>query len=90
MDRRETSSRSRTARCGACTFTHRVYSAGAGRFARVSVGLGPGWAADRGDVPTADDLGTHIAKASVTDPFIVPDSIFDEVADTCGRLGIPL
>ena len=75
---------------GACTFTHRAYSACAGRFARVFVGLGPGWAADRGGVPTADDLGAHIEDASATEPFIVPDSIFDEVADTCRRLGIPL
>src|SRR4030095_13901596 len=27
----------------ACTFTHRNYSAGAGRYARVFIGLGPGW-----------------------------------------------
>lgn len=74
---------------GACTFTHRAYSACAGRFARVFVGLGAGWTADRSRVPTADDLGTHIAEASATEPFIVPDSIFDEVADTCRRLGLP-
>ena len=74
----------------ACPFSHRAYSACAGRFARVFVGLGPGWTADRGDVPTADDLGSHIDDASATEPFIVPDSIFDEVADTCRRLGIPL
>ncbi len=52
----------------------------AGRFARVFVGLGPGWTADRGGVPTADDLGSHIDDASATEPFIVPASIFDEVA----------
>ena len=73
-----------------CTFTHRAYSACAGRFARVFVGLGPGWTADRSGAPTADDLGTHMEEASATEPFIVPDSIFDEVADTCRRLGIPL
>ncbi len=75
---------------GACTFTHRAYSACAGRFARVFVGLGEGWSADRGSRPTADDLATHMDAASATEPFIVPDSIFDEVADTCRRLGIPL
>jgi NAD(P)-dependent dehydrogenase (short-subunit alcohol dehydrogenase family) len=74
----------------ACTFTHRCYSACAGRFARVFVGLGRGWVAEPGSGPTADDLGRHLDEASATEPFIVPDSIFDEVADTCGLLGIPL
>jgi NAD(P)-dependent dehydrogenase (short-subunit alcohol dehydrogenase family) len=74
----------------ACTFTHRYYSACAGRFARVFVGLGRGWVAMPGSEPTADDLETHIDQASGTEPFTVPDSIFDEVAETCRALGIPL
>jgi NAD(P)-dependent dehydrogenase (short-subunit alcohol dehydrogenase family) len=74
----------------ACTFTHRSYSACAGRFARVFVGLGDGWTGQRGSVPTAEDLLAHIDEASATERFIVPDSIFDEVADTCRVLGIPL
>ena len=73
-----------------CTFTHRCYSACAGRFARVFVGLGQGWVAEPGSEPTAEDLSAHLDEASVTEPFTVPDSIFDEVADTCRLLGIPL
>jgi NAD(P)-dependent dehydrogenase (short-subunit alcohol dehydrogenase family) len=75
---------------GACTFTHRCYSACAGRFARVFVALGEGWVAAPESEPTADDLMAHIDQASMTERFTVPDSIFDEVADTCRRLGIPL
>jgi NAD(P)-dependent dehydrogenase (short-subunit alcohol dehydrogenase family) len=74
----------------ACTFTHRCYSACAGRFARVFVALGEGWVATTDSAPTADDLLAHIDQASVTERFTVPDSIFDEVADTCRRLDIPL
>jgi NAD(P)-dependent dehydrogenase (short-subunit alcohol dehydrogenase family) len=74
----------------ACTFTHRCYSACAGRFARVFVALGEGWVATTDSAPTADDLMAHIDQASVTERFTVPDSIFDEVADTCRRLDIPL
>lgn len=74
----------------ACTFTHQNFSACAGRFARVFVGLGAGWVAEPGSVPTAEDIDTHLAEIAVTEPFIVPTSIFDEVADTCSRLGIPL
>ncbi len=72
----------------ACDFTHRNYSACAGRFARVFVGLGQGWIAEAGSKPTADDIRAHLTEVSATEPFIVPTSIFDEVADTCDRLGI--
>jgi NAD(P)-dependent dehydrogenase (short-subunit alcohol dehydrogenase family) len=71
-----------------CEFTHRNYSACAGRFARVFVGLGEGWIAKAGSKPTADDIEAHLTQVSVTEPFIVPTSIFDEVVDTCERLGI--
>jgi len=70
-----------------CTFTHQNFSACAGRFSRVFVGLGAGWI---GTEPTAEDIEAHLAEVAATEPFIVPGSIFDEVADTCSRLGIPL
>jgi NAD(P)-dependent dehydrogenase (short-subunit alcohol dehydrogenase family) len=72
----------------ACDFTHRNYSAGGGRYARVFVGLGEGWLAEPGSEPTADDLAAHLAEASATEPFSVPASIFEEVAGLCARLGI--
>ncbi|HUC38299.1 MAG TPA: SDR family NAD(P)-dependent oxidoreductase [Acidimicrobiales bacterium] len=72
----------------ACQFTHHNYSACAGRFSRVFVGLGSGWVADAVSKPTADDIEAHLTEVSATEPFIVPTSIFDEVADTCDRLGI--
>ena len=74
----------------ACTFSHHNYSAGAGRYSRVFVGLGPGWLADRGSVPTADDIDAHIAEVSATEPFMVPMSIVDEVIEICNRVGIQL
>ena len=76
--------------CRACTVTHRSYSACAGRFARVFVGLGRGWAAERNHPPDAEDIEARLAEVSATEPFIVPGSIFDEVADTCAQLGIPM
>jgi hypothetical protein len=72
-----------------CGVTHHNYSAGAGRFARVFVGLGDGWIADAGGGPaTAEDVAAHLADIASTEPFIVPTSIFDEVAQMCDRLGI--
>jgi len=74
----------------ACTFSHHNYSAGAGRFARVFVGLGPGWLAPKDSQPTADDIETHLDEVSATEPFIVPMSIVDEVIAICDQVGISL
>jgi NAD(P)-dependent dehydrogenase (short-subunit alcohol dehydrogenase family) len=72
----------------ACDFTHRNYSACAGRYARVFMGLGEGWLADAESEPTAEDIEAHLEEVSATEKFIVPDSIVDEVLDVCDRLGI--
>jgi NAD(P)-dependent dehydrogenase (short-subunit alcohol dehydrogenase family) len=72
----------------ACDFTHQNYSACAGRFARVFVGLADGWAAELGSAPTADDIVTHLDDVSATEPFTIPTSIFDEVAGICARYRI--
>ena len=74
----------------ACTFTHQNYSACAGRFARVFVGLAEGWVAPQDSPPTAEAIEGHLAEVAATEPFIVPSSIFDEVMQICSRLGIPL
>ncbi len=72
----------------ACDFTHRNYSACAGRYARVFMGLSEGWLADAESEPTAEDIHAHLDEVSATEKFIVPDSIVDEVLDVCDRLGI--
>jgi NAD(P)-dependent dehydrogenase (short-subunit alcohol dehydrogenase family) len=72
----------------ACDFSHRNYSACAGRFARVFVGLGEGWLAERGSEPTAEEIAARIEQVSATDPYTVPASIVDEVLGMCARLGV--
>ena len=71
-----------------CELTHHSFSACAGRFARVFVGLGEGWLADPGSAPTAEDIAAHLADAAADKPYIIPASIFDEVTQVCSRLGI--
>ena len=71
-----------------CELSHHNYSACAGRFARVFVGLGDGWLAGADSHPTADDIVHHLSEISATEPFSVPASIFEEVFDVCERLGI--
>jgi NAD(P)-dependent dehydrogenase (short-subunit alcohol dehydrogenase family) len=72
----------------ACDFSHRNYSACAGRFARVFVGLAEGWLAEPGSEPTAEEIAARIAQVSATEPFTVPASIIDEVIGMCERLGV--
>jgi hypothetical protein len=71
-----------------CTFTHRNYSASAGRYARVFVGLSEGWLADAESEPTAEDIEAHLEQISATEKFFVPTSIVDEVLEVCERRGI--
>jgi NAD(P)-dependent dehydrogenase (short-subunit alcohol dehydrogenase family) len=63
----------------ACRLTHHNFSAGAGRYARVFVGLGEGWSAPRGARPTAEDIEANVDAVAATEPFTVPTSIYDEV-----------
>lgn len=72
----------------ACEFTHRNYSACAGRYARAFMGLSEGWVAAPASGPTADDILANLEEISATDKFIIPDSIVDEVLEVCDRLGI--
>ena len=72
----------------ACELSHHNYSACAGRFARVFIGLGEGWVAKPGSEPGAEDIAAHLADVSATEPFSVPTSIVDEVLGICARLGI--
>ncbi|KUH90658.1 SDR family NAD(P)-dependent oxidoreductase [Mycobacterium sp. IS-1556] len=72
----------------ACDFGHQNFSACAGRFARVFVGLSDGWLAPRDTYPTADDIAEHFAQVAATEPFTIPGSIYDEVFAVTRRLNI--
>ena len=71
-----------------CDFTHRNYSASAGRYARAFMALGEGWLADASGDPSADDILAHLDAVSNTEKFFIPDSIVDEVLEVCDRLGV--
>jgi len=72
----------------ACEFSHRNYSAFGGRFARVFIGLGRGWLAGQDTNPTAEDVAAHLSEVSATEPFMIPESIYEEVFAVYERLGI--
>ena len=61
-----------------CTATHQAFSAGAGGFARVFVGLATGWAATPATVPTVEDIACHLDAITAPEPYSIPMSIFDD------------
>jgi NAD(P)-dependent dehydrogenase (short-subunit alcohol dehydrogenase family) len=63
----------------ACTFTHEVFSAAGGRYARIFVGLAPGWYGGKDHTPTAEDVLDNIDTIEKQDGYIVPTSIADEL-----------
>ena len=63
----------------ACEVTHEVFSAAGGRYARIFVGLAPGWYGGKGHVPTAEDVLDNLAQIEKQDGYIVPTSVGDEL-----------
>ena len=72
----------------ACTLTHHNFSAAAGRFARVFVGLSEGWFAGSEELPTAEDVAAHLAEITATDQYNIPMSVVDEMIDLARVLGV--
>lgn len=70
----------------ACESSHENYSACAGRYARVFVGLGDGWLPDTDAVATADEIAAHFPEVSRTDSFSIPENIYEELFSVVGRL----
>jgi NAD(P)-dependent dehydrogenase (short-subunit alcohol dehydrogenase family) len=63
-----------------CEYTHEIFSAGAGRYARFFVGLTPGWFAGRDSKNvSADDIAAHIDEIRNQDGYVVPGSVTDEL-----------
>jgi NAD(P)-dependent dehydrogenase (short-subunit alcohol dehydrogenase family) len=61
--------------------THEIYSVGGGRFARIFVGLCPGWMAEQGAgaVVSAEDVQAHLDQIRNPEGYIIPSSIGDEM-----------
>jgi len=70
-----------------CDVTHEIFSAAGGRYARVFVGLAPGWYGGADHTPTAEDVMDNLAQIEKQDGYIVPTSIADEIGSLAGVLG---
>jgi NAD(P)-dependent dehydrogenase (short-subunit alcohol dehydrogenase family) len=70
-----------------CEVTHEMFSAAGGRYARIFVGLAPGWYGGKDHTPTAEDVLDNLAQIEKQDGYIVPTSISDEIGTLAGVLG---
>ena len=58
--------------------THAVYSVGGGRYARIFIGLAPGWTKSDGLV-SAEEIQANFAEIHEPGEFIIPTGIGDEM-----------
>jgi NAD(P)-dependent dehydrogenase (short-subunit alcohol dehydrogenase family) len=63
----------------ACTFTHEAFSAAGGRYARVFIGLTPGWYGGKDRISSAEDVLDHIEEIENQTGYIVPTMSGDEM-----------
>ncbi len=64
----------------ACTVNGEAFSAGAGRYARVFVGVTDGWLSDAGTTATAEDVMAHLDEIEDRSSYMIPGSIHEEIA----------
>lgn len=60
-----------------CRLSHEIFSAGGGRFARVLVGVTPGWVSH--SAPTLEDIEQHMATIRQDDGLVLPKSLAEEI-----------
>jgi len=62
-----------------CELSHEVFSVGGGRFARIFVGLAPGWYAGKGKLASPEDIRDHIDQIRNPEGYIIPANIGEEM-----------
>ena len=61
-----------------CELSHEIFDVGGGRYARIFIGMGPGWVAPKGGAPSVEELAANFEEVRNTDDFSIPQSIADE------------
>lgn len=64
-----------------CQQTHEIYSVGAGRYARVFVGLCPGWADSESETVSAEDVRDHLDQIRDTADYTIPGNAAEEMVE---------
>jgi NAD(P)-dependent dehydrogenase (short-subunit alcohol dehydrogenase family) len=64
----------------ACTVNGEAFSAGGGQFARIFIAKTQGWLAGAGEVPSAEDIATHLEAIEDRSSYAVPNTVHEEIA----------
>ncbi|MEE8581499.1 MAG: SDR family oxidoreductase [Myxococcota bacterium] len=62
-----------------CDLTHEIFDVGGGRYARIFIGMGPGWVAPKGQIPSAEAIRDHLDAIRDPEGYVIPSSIADEM-----------
>jgi len=62
-----------------CELTHEMFDVGGGRYARVFIGMCPGWVAGPGAKPSAEEVMANLGKIRDPQGYTIPTSIADEM-----------
>jgi len=71
----------------ACTVNRCLYSAVAGRYARVFISAGEGWLSPSAEPPSADEIAERFADIHRAEVRLTPGSIDEEIDDVARRRG---
>jgi len=64
----------------ACSVSHEIFAVGGGRYARVFIGVAPGWCVGQNNFATIDEIAENFDKIRDTSGFVIPYSGEEEVA----------
>jgi len=62
-----------------CDITHEIFDVGGGRYARVFIGLTPGWVKGPGQPATVEEIAANIGAIRDPGEYTIPDSIAGEM-----------
>jgi len=62
-----------------CQLTHEIFDVGGGRYARIFIGLGKGWTARKGQIPSPEEIAANLPAIRNTEGHTIPDSIAGEM-----------
>lgn len=68
-----------------CRESGEIFSAIGGRYARVFMGLAPGWVSPGEEPPSAEDIAANMALVQAVDGYSIPGSFYDEVQHAVDR-----
>ena len=72
-----------------CAVSHEIFAAGGGRYARMFVGVSPGWTSGKGNVASVDDIASNLEAIRSTDGFVIAKSGQDELGFLRSAISAP-